>query len=198
MGAGIITDLLNRLVEPFSIHIDPPRCVPRNDSPIFLRAQKAGYPSSRPGNDGVSRNQADRAKTRTPRRITKYQHRRGSLRESLLPGRRDIRSKIASWRRPAEFSHGLQDFCTPSAMSQKGGEPTFAEAVVNSEVAPIPAVHGTAMEPRRSTKAVASAPALRGGADSAWIRSSDGVVTAPQNLGRTMSTALFGGAPRDG
>jgi hypothetical protein len=63
---------------------------------------------------------------------------------------------------------------------------------------PIPAVHGTAMEPRRSTKAVASAPALRGGADSAWIRSSDGVVTAPQNLGRTMSTALFGGAPRDG
>jgi hypothetical protein len=25
----------------------------------------------------------------------------------------------------AGFSHGLQDFCTPSAMSQKGGELTF-------------------------------------------------------------------------
>jgi hypothetical protein len=72
MGAGIITDLLNRLVEPFSIHIDPPRCVPRNDSPIFLRAQKAGYPSSRPGNDGVSRNQADRVKTRPGAAMTQF------------------------------------------------------------------------------------------------------------------------------
>ena len=30
------------------------------------------------------------------------------------------------------------------------GEPTFAEAVVNSEVAPIPAVRETAIEPRGS------------------------------------------------
>jgi hypothetical protein len=33
-----------------------------------------------------------------------------------------------------------------------GGEPTFAEAVVNSEVAPKPAVRKTAMEPRGSTQ----------------------------------------------
>src|SRR6266850_4015523 len=36
-------------------------------------------------------------------------------------------------------------------MAAVGGEPTFAEAVVNSEVAPIPAVRATAMVPPEST-----------------------------------------------
>jgi hypothetical protein len=57
-----------------------------------------------------------------------------------------------SVRPTADLLCKTQDFCTPSAMSQKGGEATFAGMGSKEEDAPIPDLRGTAIEGPDSTE----------------------------------------------